>query len=293
MKKYQGELFLIITAMIWGSGFVASAIALDFFTPYQILAGRFLVGVLILSAIFYKRLVEIKISTWIRGSIIGVFLYIAFLLQTVGLQYTTPSKNAFLTAINVIIVPFIAFVIYRRKISLNEVIGAIIAVIGVGVISLKVSTTINLGDFLTLLCAFAFAFQIFFTSKYVKDEDPVLLTIVQLMVAGAIGLLVVFLIGDTTVLLQAKGVTSLLYLGAFSTTLAYLLQTYAQKTVSETKTAIILSMEAVWGMFFSIIILNELITIKMIIGAILIIVAIIVSETKFDFTFKRKSGQLY
>lgn len=293
MKKYFGELFLVITAMVWGSGFVASAISLEYFSPYQILAGRFLVGVFILSVVFYKRLINIRKSTWIKGFIIGLFLYIAFLLQTVGLQYTTPSKNAFLTAINVVIVPFIALVIYKRKISPNEIVGAIVAMFGVGIISLKLSSTINIGDFLTLLCAFAFAFQIFFTSKYVKDEDPVLLTIVQLLTAGTIGIILVFLKGDTTVVLQTEGVLSLLYLGIFSTTLAYLLQTIAQKTVSETKTAIILSMEAVWGMVFSIIILNELITIRMIIGAIMILIAILISETKFDITFKKRAGGLY
>ncbi|MER2088150.1 MAG: EamA family transporter, partial [Sporosarcina sp.] len=99
MRKYIGEIGLIITAIIWGSGFVASAIALEYYTPYQILAGRFIIGVLILGIVFHKRLKTIKKSTLIKGSLLGIFLYIAFALQTVGLQYTTPSKNAFLTAV--------------------------------------------------------------------------------------------------------------------------------------------------------------------------------------------------
>src|SRR3954454_21522744 len=154
MQKYMGEIALTITAIIWGSGFVASSISLEHFTPYQILAGRFLIGTIILSVIFHKRLKNININTMIKGAVLGIFLYLAFALQTVGLQFTTPSKNAFLTAVNVVIVPFIAFVIYKRKIDSYELFGAIFAMVGVGILSLKLSAEINIGDLLTLGCAF-------------------------------------------------------------------------------------------------------------------------------------------
>ena len=170
MRKYIGEIGLIITAIIWGSGFVASAVALESYTPYQILAGRFLIGVILLSIVFYKKLKNIKRSTIIRGAILGSILYIAFVLQTVGLQYTTPSKNAFLTAVNVVIVPFIGFLIYKKKIDKFELVGAVLAIVGVAVLSLKLSSEINIGDLLTLCCAFAFAFHIFYTAKFVKER---------------------------------------------------------------------------------------------------------------------------
>src|SRR6185437_11187522 len=143
MRKYIGEIGLTITAIIWGSGFVASAVSLDYYTPYQILAGRFLVGVIILCAIFHKKLKQINKSTIIKGIVLGSILYIAFALQTVGLQFTTPSKNAFLTAVNVVIVPFIGFLLYKRKIDLFELSGAVIAIIGVAVLSLQLSSEVN------------------------------------------------------------------------------------------------------------------------------------------------------
>lgn len=287
MRKYIGEIGLIITAIIWGSGFVGSAVALEYYTPYQILAGRFLIGVLILGIVFNKRLKTIKKSTLIKGSILGTFLYIAFVLQTVGLQYTTPSKNAFLTAINVVIVPFIGFVIYKKKIDFFELCGAFIAMIGVAVLSLKFSSEINIGDLLTLCCAFAFAFHIFYTSKFVKDEDPIQLTLIQMMAAAVIGIVVVVFKGETTFSTQTDGLIPLLYLAVFSTTIAFLLQTIAQKHITETKAAIILSTESFWGMAFSVAILSEVMTAKMGIGAILILGAIIISETKLSF-FKKK-----
>lgn len=292
MRKYMGEFALTITAIIWGSGFVGSAIALEHFTPYQILAGRFLIGAVILSIIFYKRLKTINKSTIIKGAILGIFLYLGFVLQTVGLQFTTPSKNAFLTAVNVVIVPFIGFLLYKRKMDFYELTGAILAMVGVGVLSLKLSSDINIGDLLTLGCAVGFAFNIFYTAKYAKDSDPILLTLVQMITAAVIGFVFVFFEGESFQAVETEGMLSLLYLGIFSTTICYLLQTVALKWISETKGAIILSTEAFWGTVFSVVILGEMMTFKMVIGAILILAAIIISETKLPFLKRNKLKEI-
>ncbi|MEK5216774.1 DMT family transporter [Psychrobacillus sp. FSL H8-0487] len=288
MFKYMGELLLVLTAIIWGSGFVASAVALEHYTPYQILAGRFLIGAVILSLIFFKKFNKLNKNTLIKGALLGLFLYIAFALQTVGLQFTTPSKNAFLTAVNVVIVPFIGFLLYKRKIDMYELTGAILAVVGIAVLSLKLSSDINMGDVLTLGCAVGFAFHIFYTAKFVKTEDPVVLTIVQMVTASVIGCIVILFRGETSFSVESEGVLNLLYLGIFSTTIAFLMQTVAQKYITETKAAIILATESFWGMVFSIIILSEIMTGRMIIGAFLILLAILISETKMRFLKKDK-----
>ncbi|MHA6259253.1 DMT family transporter [Sporosarcina sp. CAU 1771] len=287
MRKYIGEIGLIITAIIWGSGFVGSAVALEHYTPYQILAGRFLIGAFLLGLFFHKKLRKINKQVLIKSAILGTILYLAFILQTVGLQYTTPSKNAFLTAVNVVIVPFIGFFIYKKKIDGFELVGAVMAVIGVAVLSLKLSSEINFGDFLTLCCAVCFAFHIFYTSKFVKDEDPVLITIIQMVTAAIIGCVTILFKGETTFSMETAGLLPLLYLAVFSTTIAFLLQTTAQKFITETKAAIILSTESFWGMAFSVVILSEVLTLKMGIGAVLILSAILISETKFNL-FNRK-----
>ncbi|MFJ8066029.1 DMT family transporter [Psychrobacillus sp. NPDC096426] len=292
MQKYIGEILLVATAIIWGSGFVASAVSLEYYSPCQILAGRFLIGAIILCVVFHKKLMKMKKNTLIKGAVLGVFLYLAFALQTVGLQYTTPSKNAFLTAVNVVIVPFIGFILYKRKMDMYELGGAVLAVIGVAVLSLKLSAEINIGDLLTLCCAVGFAFHIFYTARFVKDEDPVVITIIQMIVAAIIGWIVVAFRGETEFSMETEGVLNLLYLGVFSTTIAYLMQTVAQKYITETKAAIILSTESFWGMAFSVVILSEVMTFKMIIGAVLILFAIVLSETKFGFLKKDKIKSL-
>lgn len=292
MRKYIGEIGLMITAIIWGSGFVASAVTLDYYTPYQILAVRFLIGAVLLSFVFFRRIKRLNARVIKKGLVLGTILYIAFALQTVGLQFTTPSKNAFLTGVNVVIVPFIGFALYKRKIDTFEFFGAMIALAGVAVLSLKLSFEINIGDFLTLCCAVAFAFHIFYTSRFVKEEDPVLLTIIQMMAAAVFGWGVVGFKGETTFLGETEGLFMLFYLGIFSTTIAFLLQTVAQKFITETKAAIILSTEAFWGMIFSVVILSEVLTGRMVVGAALILAAILITETKLGFMRRYREGRL-
>src|SRR5690625_2703854 len=282
MRKYFGEIGLIITAIIWGSGFVATAISLEHYSPYQSMAVRFLIGALILSIIFHKKLTLLNKRILIKGTILGTILYVAFALQTVGLQFTTPSKNAFLTAVNVVIVPLILFLFYKKQLDKFEITGALLAVTGVGILSLQITGAINIGDFLSLLCAFAFAFHIIYTAKYVKSVDPILLTLIQLVTAAFIGFIIIAFKNEIVMPFEIRSFSALLYLGIFSTTLAYLLQTSAQKFLSETKAAIILSTEALWGMVFSIIILSEIITFSMDVGELLILSDIVISDAKLN-----------
>ena len=290
MRKYIGEIGLIIVAIIWGSGFTATAMTLKAYTPYQSMAVRFLIGAIFLAIIFHKQLKAIQRSTLIKGVILGVILYIAFALQTVGLSYTTPSKNAFLTAVNVIAVPIICYMLFKQRLDRFEVTGAFLTIVGIGLLSIDFSGAINIGDVLSLLCAFAFAFHIIFTGKFVETEKPVPLTIIQFSSAAIIGFVVLLLRGEMHFPIETTPLVSLIYLGVFSTGIAFFLQTYAQQFVSETKAAIILSTEAVWGMFFSIIIIQEIVTLKMALGAAIIIVAILITELKHRIFFQRRTA---
>lgn len=289
MKKYIGELGLILIAIIWGSGFVVNKFSLDGgFTPIQIITLRFFIASMLLNVMFFKRIKKnIDKDTIKKGSLLGIFLFIAFAVQTFGLLYTTPSKNAFITAANVVIVPFIGYVIYKRKLDKIGIISSIITLIGIGILSLEADFSVNFGDFLTLICAFGFAGHIFFTSEFAIDKDPIILTSIQFSVAFILSLIVQVLIGEIKIDAQFKEYLGVLYLGVFSTTIAFLVQTICQKKVSGTKTAIILSTEAVFGTIFSIILLNEQVTSKMIVGSLLILISIIMAETKLSFLKKK------
>ena len=283
MKQYIGDGMLLITAIVWGSGFVVTAIALEYLTAYQVMAGRFILAAMILSLLFGKKFKTFTKSVIWKGAILGTILYIGFALQTVGLEYTTPSKNAFLTAVNVVIVPLIAYLVYKRKVDRYETIGSIITLIGIGFLSLQGSMTISIGDALSLACAVAFAFDIFYTNHFVKKEDALSLTIVQFITASFIAVIAVFIQGDIPTTFEKEALYSIIYLAVFSTTIAYVCQNIAFQYTTATKGAIILSLESFFGMLLSVLFLHEVLTGRMIIGAALIMIAILITELKPSF----------
>lgn len=278
MKKYLAIAGLIVVTVIWGGGFVASDMALESLRPFQIMAIRFLLATLLMGAASIRELKGIDFKEIRAGVLMGCALFVGFAFQIVGLQYTTPSKNAFLTALNVVMVPFIAFVILRKKISIKSIAGAVMAILGVGLLSLEKDLSLGVGDALTLVCAVGFAFQIFFTSEFVKKYRAVVLNFIQMLTAVVLSVVSLFLFGETKFQVTSKGWLSVLYLGVISTALCYLLQTASQKYVDETKAAIILSMESVFGTMFSILILHEQVTLRMVCGCIIILAAVLVSN---------------
>lgn len=281
MKKYLGILGLLTVTVIWGGGFVASDMALESLSPFQIMVIRFLIAAVLMTLLGIKQIKTISKEEIRCGFWLGAALFGGFALQIIALQYTTPSKNAFLTATNVVFVPFIALVIYRKKIEVRSLIGAVMALAGAGVLSLKNDFSIGLGDGLTLLCAVCFALQIFLTGEYVGRIRPAVLNFLQMTTACVLSAAGLLLSGDFTFAPSTRSLLAVLYLGVVSTTITYLLQTVSQKYVDETKSAIILSMEAVFGTFFSVLLLHENVTVRMLAGSALILAAVLVSEVSF------------
>ena len=212
--KYKGEIGLGLTAFIWGSGFIGVSISLSGgLTPLQILTIRFFIGAVLLGIIFFKEIKNNITKEAVKaGSLIGVFLFIAFAFQTIGMSYTTASKNAFLTAINVVIVPFIGFILYKRPLDKYGIISSIIAILGIGILSLEADFSINFGDFLTMICAFGFAFHIFFTGEFVKKNNAIVLTIVQFSVATILSLIVQILFNEIKIQAQILSRQNMIFL---------------------------------------------------------------------------------
>lgn len=282
MKNISGKIGLLVVAMIWGSGFVASSMALNYFTPFQTIALRFTLAFIASIIIFYKDLIGTEISDIRKGSTIGIFLFFAFLFQTVGLQYTTASNNAFLTAVNIVIVPFLSWIILKEKVPTKGLIGAVVTLIGISFLSLDFSnvTTINKGDLFTLICAVFFALQIFYTDYYVRNIKTGVIMSAQMGMASLLSWTAVFFSKQTSMIITIDSIKPILYLGLISTMLAYGIQTWSQRRTTSTETAVILSTEAFFGMIASVIMLDEKITLPMIIGAVLIFMGILIVEVK-------------
>ena len=287
MKKYIGEIGLFAVAIIWGGGFIATQAAIDGgLLTSQIMTIRFFISALIMNVVFYKQIkANINARVLKAGLILGVFLFAGFFLQTFGLNFTTPSKNAFLTSVNVVIVPFIGFALYKRKLDKFGIISSFIAILGIAVLSLSADFSINIGDILTLMCACCFAFQIFFTSEFVKTINPLALTALQLDVAFILSFIVQIFMGQAVPGsdVHMSGYIGALYLALFSTALCYLLQTICSKMVDGTRVAIILSTEAVFGTILSVMLSLEPLTVRMVLGSLIIFASVIIAETKLSF----------
>ncbi|MDR1773984.1 MAG: DMT family transporter [Clostridioides sp.] len=291
MKKYYGEIGLIIVTILWGFGFVGVQYALDGgLTPLQTVTLRFFIGTIVFACLSYKKIKgNFDKRSLKSGIILGILLFFAFSFQTIGQSLTTASKNAFITATNVVIVPFLGYIFYKRKLDFIGISCSILALIGIAILSLEADFSVNFGDILVLMCAFGFAGQIFFTSEFVKYSNlPVMITI-EFATACVLSFITQIIFGETSINITHKGWFGLLYISLISTVLCYFLQTVCQKIVDSTRAAIILSLEAVFGTIFAIFILGEPLTLRLLIGSTIILFSVISAETKLSFLKIKKS----
>ncbi|MFZ2257111.1 MAG: DMT family transporter [Clostridiaceae bacterium] len=280
IKKIPGEIYLLLTAVIWGYGFVAVANSLEQFSPFQLLFFRFSIASLFLIVVFHKRVPRLKKQTMKKGALLGIAYFSGFALQTVGMVYTTASKSAFLTGLNVVIVPIISYFLFKRKLTKQEAVGAVLALVGMGILTVRLDGQVNIGDLLTIGCAVAFAAQIFFTTLFMEGENPIDITITQIISCTVISGVAALFEGAPISMPNQNGLFSILYLALFSTAITTVMQSFGQKYTSETRSAILLSTESLWGTFFAVIFLGDALTGKIILGGLIIFGAILLSEIK-------------
>lgn len=273
---------LLFVTIIWGFAFVVVKNSLDSIPPIWMMVFRFTIAAVCLCIIFFRRLLKCNLKTFIHGIIIGLTLFFAYAFQTIGCKYTSAGKNAFLTTTYVILVPFVNWALYKKKPAFISVIAAFLSLAGIALLSLRGDFSMNIGDILTLICGICYALQIVFIARYSSDDDPILLSIIQIALTAILSWIIAPLADGPFQLqgLKSQGlIASMLYLGLLSTMLAFLLQTVCQKYTQPSLAAILMSFESVFGMLFSIIFLHELFTIRIASGCLLMFISVILSET--------------
>ncbi len=284
-RSVLSKLGLFTASLIWGSSFFVMKNSVDVFPTFALLAIRFLIGCGLLCLVFCRRLKNITGKTLKRGALLGVLLFGAYALQTLGLKETTPGKNAFLTAIYCILVPFIFWMVTRKKPDIYNYLAGALCLLGIGLVSLAGDLSIGVGDALTMAGGVVYAVHIVAVAKVSQDDDPVLLTLVQFG-AAAICCLGTFL-GTETFPAEVPPAAwyGLIYLAVFATAGALLLQNVGQKYTHPAAASILLSLESVFGVAFSMVFYGEALTARLAAGFLLIFIAVIVSETKLSFLF--------
>lgn len=276
---------LFAAAFIWGSSFFIMKNALDAIPVQYLLAIRFTMGALLLALVCWKRWKNVTKDYLWRGAIIGGCLYLAYSIQTYGLALTTPSKNAFLTAVYCVIVPFLYWLFVGVKPDRYNILAAALCVGGVGLVSLSGDLSVNLGDALTLLCAIFYAAHIVAVAKVSPQKDIYLLTVFQFAFAALYAWIGGALTESfpTQALADPQVILPLCYLGVMATTVALLFQNVGQVNSDPASAAVILSLESVFGVLCSVVFADDTVSVRMAVGFVMIFVAVVCSETKFSF----------
>jgi drug/metabolite transporter (DMT)-like permease len=236
-KQIKADLALIFVTLGWGISFILTKNSLDFMAPLNFIAVRFITAFLISALVFYKKFKRMNKKTLIHGSIIGFVLFLGYLVQTIGLQYTTVSNSGFITGFYVVLVPILSTLILRKKPENAAIVGTILAFIGLALMSVKSGLKINIGDILTLIGAFGFALHIIVIDRYTKDGESILLGIIQIGVVGFLGLFGSMFEGGFMIPSKLELWGNILFLAIICTAGAFIVQTVAQRYTTPTHTA--------------------------------------------------------
>jgi len=246
-RQLKADFSLFLVTLAWGSTFILTKYAIDRMPMYNFLAIRFALAFLVSSAVFYKRMMKFNKEVLKYGIIIGIMMFFLYAFQTAGLLYTTASKSAFITGMNVILVPIFSSIIIKRRPERKVAYCTVLAFIGVGLLSLNGSVDgINMGDVLTLISAFAGAMFIILVGKYTVKVDSVWV--------------------------------DLLFLSMVCTAGAFIVQNLAQKFTSPTHVALIFTGEPVFAALFGYVFVGEILSTQGIIGAVMIVSSMLLME---------------
>jgi len=281
----QANLMLLVTAAIWGFAFVAQRVAMDHMGPFSFNAVRFLLGAASLLPLiwFFSRKKAIatttaaKTSVWLAGGVAGAILFIAAALQQVGLLYTTAAKAGFITGLYMILVPFLGLFL-RHVTGLNAWLGALLALVGLYLLSINADFSMSRGDFLMFVGAIFWACHILWIDFIGRRVDALQLSAVQFLACGLLSSVMAFWQEIPTLASVLLAWPAVLFASFISVGLAYTLQVVAQKKAKPAHAAIIMSMEAVFAAIGGVVFLDESLPMRGWIGCGLMMTGMLLSQ---------------
>ena len=292
-KKMRGNLLLLLTALIWGSAFVAQRMGTVLVGPFTFNAMRLLIGGLVLTpcALLFDRknekqkrksytkeeIAKNKKVLILGGVTCGGILCVASTFQQAGMSSTTAGKAGFITALYIILVPLLGMFLHK-KISRMVWGGVILSAVGLYLLCIKEGFTIERGDFLVLMCALFFALHILAIDYFSPRVNGVKMSCIQFWIAGGISFILMFLFEKPQFGAILSCAVPILYVGILSNGIAYTLQILAQKDISAAVASLLMSLESVFAVVCAWIILGEVLSVRELIGCVLVFAAVILSQ---------------
>jgi drug/metabolite transporter (DMT)-like permease len=274
----KAELFLLLLTFIWGTTFPLVKTALSFSSAFVFLTFRFGLASVAIWLIFSKKISFKDKDVLKAGVLIGVFLFLGFGFQTLGLKYTAASKSAFITGLFVVMIPPLSFLILREKIRIFSIIGVILAVSGLFLLTRPKGSEFNLGDLLTFFCAISFSLQVILVQIYTKRFDFLSLTFIQILFTACLSLPFMLVFEKIKLVYHPHLVLAILVCAIFATALGLFIQNRMQKETTTVKASLIYAMEPVFAAIFSFLLLGEVLGWLGILGGGLILSGMLCSE---------------
>lgn len=274
---------LFLAALIWGFAFAFQSQGMDHMGPMTFNGMRFLIGAIVLVPVIFifrnpgkrKPVTAGAVKVTVLGGIVcGLCLFAASSLQQFGIQYTSVGKAGFLTTLYIILVPIIG-IFFGRKAPVVVWIGAIISVIGMYLLCVSETMSINKGDIFAFCCAIVFAFHILSVDYFAPKTNGIVLSCLQFLTSGVCAMICAFIFEQPSVTEIVNGVVPLLYVGVMSSGVAYTLQILGQKNAEPTLASLIMSLESAVSVLGGWLILNQRLTGKELLGCLLMFVAVV------------------
>ena len=286
-RRLQADLALGLCALIWGATFVVVKDALAFSSVFSFNAMRFTLAAVVMGLVYARALRKADRATLAAGVLIGFFMFGGYAFQTLGLKFTTPSKAAFITGASVVMVPVLLAAFWRRRVSRWAWAGAVAALFGLYFLTVPRAgfSALNAGDLLALGCAVMFAFHIILVARYSPRHSVAALSFLQVATTAALTALCLPVLAATRweppfVRWSPMLVAAILITAVGATALCFSLQVWAQQYTSPTHTAILFSLEPVFAALTSLIVVHERLSARVLSGAILVFIGILLAELK-------------
>ena len=290
-RQLRAGLLLTLTALIWGASFVAQSVGMDYVGPYTYLCSRSVIGGIVLLPVikFFGKDPETVSSDvnsdkaknkkiLITGGICcGIALFVASILQQIGIKYTTVGKAGFITSLYMIIVPIIG-IILGRKASKKVWFSVLIAIIGMYFLCMNGESGLNKGDLLVLCCAVGFSFHILIIDHFSPMVNGIKMSCIQFWVCAAVSAIFMFIFEKPDINSIIAAWAPILYAGALSSGAGYTLQIVAQKDIDPTVASLICSLESVFSVLFGWILLRQALSAKELFGCILVFIGVILTQ---------------
>ena len=294
-QQIRNSCLLLLTAIIWGVAFVAQSVGMEYVGPFTFNGVRSIIGgtvlipcILLLNRLNGKSPEEKQVLTEeekkkarkeliLGGVCCGLALCFASCFQQFGIQYTTVGKAGFITAFYIIIVPILGL-FFRKKCGLTVWIGVVLAIFGLYFLCINESLSIQIGDLLVFICAILFSVHIMIIDYFAQRVDGVKMSCIQFFVCGIICLVAMFIFEEPDFAQILAAWKPILYAGVLSCGVAYTLQIVGQKGMNPTVASLILSLESVVSVLAGMLLLNQHLSTREIIGCVLMFCAIILAQ---------------